>query len=155
MLLGNWLKANYDLDDIPIEDITWLEWWNNQNDIVIQCDEIVSNIDPADMTGSSESLASFVNIHIFVRDYDVHSTEPESEPFGSELLPFNQELNASDIMGLLVPYIKQLIDDNPGALEIDGVPEMEILDDREIPAFNWNSDLFRWIITVRMIYTEN
>jgi hypothetical protein len=155
LVLSNWIKANYNLTEIPTGDITWNQWWDDQYDIVIDFEELNSPISAATIDSSVDLLESQIRIHIFVRDLNVHA---DASPLGDMLdMPFADvdfEINVPSQMGLLVQYLNKLIDQNPLGMRSQGIMTAEVLDGFEVPNANWDDNVYHWIIQVQMIYTE-
>jgi hypothetical protein len=158
-MLGKYIMDKYHSPpEIPPEDITWFEWWNNQNDIVVQFDKETSPVNPEDITNISDRMDATVTIHIWVRDYYTHAVGDPGGLFGSEQLDFGQEVNAPTKLGILVSFLTKIIDDDPSGLESQGVSEMEVIDSAEsdtIPTVSWNQTFYHWVITVRMLIVQS
>lgn len=155
LILSDWVKANYNLPEVPIGDISWNRWYNDDWDITIYFEELNSPISAATIDSSVDLLESVVRIHVFVRDTQVHS---DSSPLGNMIdMPFTDidfEINVPSRMALIVAYLNDLIDANTVSLKSEGVMLMDVQEAFEIPNTNWDENVYHWIIPVNMVYTE-
>jgi hypothetical protein len=153
-LLGDYVKANYASLDVLGSDIIWQQWWDDQGDIVVQFDEVTSNIVAADVDSSSEETVTLVHIHVFVRDFNVHSVSPTTE-INLDLIDMDVELNVPSKLQSVVIEIVRVINDNPEGLYNKNIKLMEADDPFEAPVADWDQEVYRNIIPVRLTYVEN
>lgn len=155
LILSDWVKANYNLPEVPIGDISWNRWYNDDWDITIYFEELNSPISAATIDSSIDLLESIVRIHVFVRDTTVHS---DSSPLGDMIdMPFADidfAINIPSRMALIVQYLNNLIDANTVSLKSEGVMLMDVQEAFEIPNTNWDESVYHWVIPVSMTYTE-
>jgi Concanavalin A-like lectin/glucanases superfamily len=103
----SFLRANWSIPDPPSLDILWDSWYTGQDDITIQCEEMVTTQRPQASNWQLRTYDGFVNIHIFVREQSGLYPErlDKIRAFIDSL--FSQNATALQVQGidLMWPYI--------------------------------------------------
>jgi hypothetical protein len=143
-------------------DITWWEWWNDQNDIVVQVEESGTAIREFDIDNVTEYVKTKLKFHIWVRDFHTHSINPPTGDWEDDipLAPPSDSLTQPLRMMELVAYFKDLVNNNPNALMLPSpysgpIIQMELTDDYEVVSNDWEHEVFHWILLVDLTYIEN
>jgi hypothetical protein len=106
-VICQFLKANWSIPDPSTIDILWDSWYTGQDDITIQCEEMITTQRPQPTNWQFRQYDGYVNIHIFVREQSGISPErlDKMRAFIDALFSQNPTALASNGIDLVWPYV--------------------------------------------------